>query len=718
MGKQIKLSAIITAHHEGLLAHKTMISIFEALEKLDSEKFPYEVIVHMDNPDEETSNYFKKYEKDERVTLYENHFGDLGLSRNFAIEHARGEYIGVIDADDLTSPNWFIEAIKRLEKSKNPVIVHPEYNLTFGTNIYQSVLWTQKDSKDLQTDKKLLAGANQWTSMCFGRKDTFMSHKYLQAGRGYGNEDWNFNSETRIDGIKHVVAENVVQFYRRKTDSLLSANESNKLIQWPTRLMDIMEYKKIPLVKQEIKSKTNYKAMMVRGFRKVHGTLLRTPLRYVLLPTGEVVKKVIHYKSKNQQAIPGCVLEEWKKINHIEAQLYPFDGNIEGVVFYSVANSFIIGDAFRQIIEPITKMPDYILIVPWLVAGGADKVVLNYIKALSTKHPDWTIAVITTLPSRNEWKNKLPANAYILDFGNITEKLNEHDKEAVFDRLIAELRCKRVHLINSQYGYRYIANHRDLFKNHFDLFVSIFNFDYVPNTNMQAIFDYADPYLVEIFPVVKKVFTDNQAIIDRDVAKNGFDADKFTVHYQPFSGEVVPFARRPDDKVVHILWASRVCNQKLPLQAVKIAQQLDPRKYQIDMYGSLENDFKKSDFAKIKNLSYKGTFNGLSSIDVSKYDMYLYTSNSDGMPNCILEAVSLGLPVIAPKIGGIGEFIQNKQTGILIDDYMDVDAYCEAIKYLSSLPDRGESLVQNAQQLLQKRHSWDSFINEVDKDIK
>ena len=63
------------------------------------------------------------------------------------------------------------------------------------------------------------------------------------------------------------------------------------------------------------------------------------------------------------------------------------------------------------------------------------------------------------------------------------------------------------------------------------------------------------------------------------------------------------------------------------------------------------------------------------------YDAFLYTSAFDGLPNVLLEALSAGLPVIAPDVGGIGEAVVNEVTGRLIeaDDDTLVARYAQAI---------------------------------------
>lgn len=722
MAKKNKLSVIITAHSEGILLHKTLLSVADAVAELKQIKVDYEIIIHVDNVDKKTKNYLETHENKD-YKIYFNNFGDLGLSRNFAVAKASGNIIAVIDGDDLVSPNWFRVACETILSSKENVVVHPEHNLTFGIGVWKQVLWTQADSEDMDTDKLLLAGVNCWASCCAAKKEVFEKYPYLKAEKGYGNEDWCFNCETRNAGIRHLVGKDTVQFYRRKADSLLSANISNKLVQWPNPLFDLMEYKKIPLPTETPKAQKRSKSYYFkRAFRITHGTMLRTPLKYILIPSAKVVKKAIHYKQNEVKVIekkklPECVYKEWQKVNLIESQLYPVGWRVSEVEFYTNTDKFNIGRALRLIVEPLKAMPDYVFIIPWLRTGGADKVVLNYIEALSRIHPEWHFAVITTLCDQNEWKSKLPKNAYLLDFANITKDLEGYERENVFSRLLVELRCRRIHLINSQYGYDYISNHKELITENFDLAVSVFNYEFIPGSNCKGVYEYADPYLVDIYEETKKIYTDNKAFMERCIARNGFLEKKFSVHYQPIEIEKAKRTEKEKGEKTKIFWASRIAYQKNPEVLIEIAKKLDSNKYEIDLYGELDEDYKKSDFENIPSLTYRGKFNGLKSINTSDYDLFLYTSRSDGVPNTVLEVANLEIPIVASNVGGVGEFIKNKETGYLVEDFEDTDEYIKAIQEFEKHPKEAVKYAENAKKLLKKQHSWESFIETLKKDI-
>ena len=49
-------------------------------------------------------------------------------------------------------------------------------------------------------------------------------------------------------------------------------------------------------------------------------------------------------------------------------------------------------------------------------------------------------------------------------------------------------------------------------------------------------------------------------------------------------------------------------------------------------------------------------------------DVVLLTSRHEGLPNVLLEAQSLGIPVVAPDVGGVGETIWRGVTGWAVAD--------------------------------------------------
>lgn len=62
-------------------------------------------------------------------------------------------------------------------------------------------------------------------------------------------------------------------------------------------------------------------------------------------------------------------------------------------------------------------------------------------------------------------------------------------------------------------------------------------------------------------------------------------------------------------------------------------------------------------------------------------DVAFLTSRIEGTPNVLLEAQWLGVPVVAARVGGVGDAVQHGHTGILADR-PDVDSLTEALRVL------------------------------------
>ena len=59
-------------------------------------------------------------------------------------------------------------------------------------------------------------------------------------------------------------------------------------------------------------------------------------------------------------------------------------------------------------------------------------------------------------------------------------------------------------------------------------------------------------------------------------------------------------------------------------------------------------------------------------------DIYLSTSEFEGLPIAMLEAMSCEVPVVATRAGGIGEVIQHGKQGYLteIEEWEELEKYC------------------------------------------
>lgn len=134
----------------------------------------------------------------------------------------------------------------------------------------------------------------------------------------------------------------------------------------------------------------------------------------------------------------------------------------------------------------------------------------------------------------------------------------------------------------------------------------------------------------------------------------------------------------------NFVFVSKVCKQKgvdILLEVFK-GLSLD---YNLDIFGPLEG-YSMEDF-DVKNVSYKGV---LTPEDVpsvlKKYDFLVLPSywEGEGYPGIILEALSIGVPVVATMWGGIPEVIIHNYNGFLVPP-KNIDSLRKVIMSISSI---------------------------------
>lgn len=746
--QKIDLSVGVTAHDEGYLAHKTLRCIFECMKRVEGAGYSFEIVINVDRGDDTTKEYLKQYRNDARFVILDSDFGDLGLSRNNITKNARGRFLAFIDADDLVSFNWYTAAIERLLESEKPLILHPAKELIFGTDL-RPVCCNIHSSFDKAGDAMILAGCNRWTSTVLGLRKTFLKYPYMETGGGYGYEDYFFNTETIAGGVRHEIVPDTVMFYRRKKVSLLSRSDADKVIQPYTKLLDMDFLKTIKKPKgAEIfeniavneKKKREYEPTVFskklpRGLQKPYLVMRNNrKMNTLIIPIAKGVKRIVGYEDERvvrvkehemMLGVPSYLIDAWKDMNQIEPQLYPSSYVLKHELsfYYTDGLNRKVGPALWYLAQDIPKLPDYIFIVPWIIPGGSEKVLLNYVEALKRVHPEWTIAVVTTEKSKNTWKDKLGENAYLVDFGNVASKLDKIEKDFLFSRLITQLKAKRLHVIQSDYGYKWLADHAKLIKANYHVNVSAFCNGFVEYPDgATEVCGYIDPRLFEVFSIVENIFTDNYSVIDYIRNLDGYVNDeKFKVHYQPVEMSKVKERVRDENGHYRILWASRISRQKQPEMINEVARILEnkyPGKYKIDVYGEVDReDYKTSPIERNAMVERKGGFSSFADLPTNKYDVFLYTAKYDGLPNVLIEAASQKMPIVASNVGGIAELIGGGR-GILVEDYKSAEEFARAVERLCKDKKMAAECGDAAYEAVKKQHSFVRFDKIIKKDIR
>lgn len=98
---------------------------------------------------------------------------------------------------------------------------------------------------------------------------------------------------------------------------------------------------------------------------------------------------------------------------------------------------------------------------------------------------------------------------------------------------------------------------------------------------------------------------------------------------------------------------------------------------------------------------------------MKSFDVFVLPSLSEGIPRCLMEAMGIGVPIVATDIPGCRDLIENGKTGLLFPPG-DVDALCDALESLKNSGDKRNILANNAKDYVYKHYSANRMAREYE----
>lgn len=701
---QPTLSVIITAHKEGLLIHKTIRSIERALRKLNDAGYSHEILVSLDQGDEATRDYLSSTP----YRMYEWNFGGAGQARNATIAHAKGRYIAIADGDDLVSQNWYLDSVRELERRPyGSTVAHSAMTIEFDKahSVVQKYASTNRDQ-----DILLSVWAGRWNAVIVAPSVLFKNITYPPITPGYGFEDWHLNCSLLDKGISNIIIPRTVIFVRRKHANSMWALQRTSMSVLPAHtIFTPSQFRNIKL--NNIHYTRNNTSSSIR--LRAKAMLARSPFaRQIAKKTyrsAQRIKHRLHRPIQKYEDMPLWLRKEWIAAHSIEKKIFPPSGSLD--TYHTISDDhYKVGLAYWDVCRLLSKdRYDYIIFVPWLTRGGADLYTLSY--ANSFAHRGKSVLVVGTSEDMDvvsDWHERLEAGVDFIEFGRLTFGLTTDQKHRLLEQLIENTQASILHIINSSLGYEFVKSHSIYIQStHKKIIVTSFS-ESIDSTG--RVYGYSHTHTPEIYDQATIITTDNEPLRSMWIREYGFATDRVVVHHQPLAETIrpVPPHTTPTRK---ILWASRIAPEKLP-HLVHAISNLLPDDISIDMYGSTSTDVPLKSLSWNDRVAYKGKFDGTSSLPIENYDIFLYTSLFDGMPNTPLEMALAGIPIVASNVGGLRSVMA--QNAVLIDDTTSVEAYAKAIEDIYADYSAALRRAKALQTTLSSTFSRSTFEGEID----
>jgi glycosyltransferase involved in cell wall biosynthesis len=173
--------------------------------------------------------------------------------------------------------------------------------------------------------------------------------------------------------------------------------------------------------------------------------------------------------------------------------------------------------------------------------------------------------------------------------------------------------------------------------------------------------------------------------------------------------------RKREEYLPRILWVrafSEIYRPELAIKIFKILSEKYPHA-KLTMVGPV----KDGSFEKCKTLAHKLNieFTGKLSLEewiqlAENHDIFLNTSAVDNTPISLIEAATLGLPIVSSNVGGIPYLFTNGDSALLIDSNKEED-YVLAIQKIITNKNLANNLVLNARNLV-TNFDWEILKNQ------
>lgn len=341
-------------------------------------------------------------------------------------------------------------------------------------------------------------------------------------------------------------------------------------------------------------------------------------------------------------------------------------------------------------------------LAPYVDIGGADKGTIDWFRFLDRDR--FRPSLITTQPSLNRRLAEIAP--YADELWELPQLMRGDDFPRFILAFIQSRGVELVHIMNSRLGFDLLPDVAAL-EERPKIVVQLHTEEPSPGGHFQYVTtrygNLVDAFSVSSHALSRRLAAYEVASRKRRVIRTGVDAER----------EFCPGRVKPIDGLdsgrFQILFPARLAPEKDPLLMLEVATRareagLD---FQIQVVGDGGLSTVLREEIASRGLEREVILNG-ASLEVARWyaacDAVLLTSHFEGLPYVAYEAMAMALPVIAPAFPGIVELV-TPQTGILVADRGDIQAYVDAFEALVGDPARRARMGEAARARVCAQHS-------------
>ncbi|WP_448257961.1 glycosyltransferase [Microbacterium aurum] len=607
---------------------------------------------------------------------------------------ADGDIVGLLDAGDLIDDGW-LRSARQLVPGR---VLRPQTIVTFGA---RTGILTQPAVAGIDSQLTDLAHRDLWASPFLARRDD------VTRALGLIRADWSdvaVSAAFAVARLDQAAVTGSVAFVRRWSEARPFVHEGPVLDRVPLLCSpELAHTARVPVAPAR-------RAVWLRKWAARAYSLVR-PWRDLICGAHLRVRRLVGRTT----GLAPDLHAAWARANALEALVpFPRPDVAEWVEQWGAPDTRTAGEigAYWSIVGGLGERVDYLYFVPWLRTGGADSVVLQYVRSVREADPDGKIAVVTTEPVPSTRLGELGSSVATVELEPLLAAGVHRDAFVgwIVPQLIAQYHPRTVHAFNSTVAFDVIERYGDKLGRESGLFLSTFAIDRSKDGEALSVLLLRSPGFLDN---VSRVLVDSERFVDRVVDELGYEREKFAVlrSVVPISqSDTVVLPRAP----LRVLWAGRFDLPKRLDILASIAEAARARNMPVEFhfYG-LEVMGDADLAATIARLNAAGAvrhppFAAFGDLPVEQFGAYLLTSEWEGVPLTLLEAMSTGIPAVAPLVGGVGEVL-TPRTGYPVSHFDDVDAYLDCLQIILDDPGDASRRAARARELMEASFSVAAF---------
>jgi len=276
--------------------------------------------------------------------------------------------------------------------------------------------------------------------------------------------------------------------------------------------------------------------------------------------------------------------------------------------------------------------------------------------------------------------------------------LHCHDPKTDVYGLVLKRLCPDLRLVGTMHGWMWRTSLRRVFSNRLDLWAL-------------SAFDVT----IAVSDAVRRI-AERHGLRNVRVIHNAIDTDEWDTESP---GDRMADLRDPGTFLIGFV--GRLSSEKCPLDFISVAEAVAARDKtcRFVVVGEGPDRSAAQELALSRGLGGTVRFTGLiePSEMISLYrdlDLLLLTSRTEGLPNTVLEALAMQVPVVATDVGGVGEIVVHGSSGLLAAQG-DIEALANHVMAVKDDPGLADRLKKGGRKVVEQRFSFRSRMRQIEE---